>query len=405
MFVSPLISNNDDFKNNKILHEITYEKVNQYNKEIFNEKTDLIDYKRKITIFPFESRICISDYSDPDEQPQPEEYILLENLSVQHNTPLGYDYYFQNIEKSYINSTFLFVRKQMPGEKNENNLFLLYGFSTGYGIQYDKNKLNWLKYGASVLDKVNTFSNSEVNNLTFVFDNEQLFDDNCEFISSIFPNIYSELQYDFITNNRYKKRGNIVPTTYQFKDLLDDKTEVRRVNFNPIYQNAFEPEGDFYTMDSFMNICFLLLMFQVKTIDLIYDTKKGLNIKNIERYINPFIEKTKIDFSRFIIDFNKKIDNLLNYFMKFDMNKNKEYLVMISTTDSTYGIKVISKSSHKELIIKMTKGEMIERIFSNFYISSSIINRLNQTLIKQQIDNEIKRIGYHNIEILDEKKY
>ena len=53
MFVSPLISNNDDFKNNKILHEITYEKVNQYNKEIFNEKTDLIDYKRIITILPF----------------------------------------------------------------------------------------------------------------------------------------------------------------------------------------------------------------------------------------------------------------------------------------------------------------------------------------------------------------
>ena len=54
---------------------------------------------------------------------------------------------------------------------------------------------------------------------------------------------------------------------------------------------------------------------------------------------------------------------------------------MISVDESIYGITIRNKKNNKQLIIKISKAEMLEKILSNFYLNKQIVNEVNRTLL------------------------
>lgn len=370
MIVTPKV-NYEDNKNNTLNNELNYKLINSVKFNDLVKNTDINNYKRRITIINSNAKLQYLDI------PNPEDYILVENFVIHDKTPLAFDYYYQNIDKSLISSMFLFVRKATNDIiKNKNDLYLLYGMATGYGVQFG-NQLNWMNYGISVLDKVNEFTSG---NITYTFDKNGLFDQRCEYLGSIFPNVYTEEHYEFLTKNKYKFYLNPVKDTYKLADLIDDKTEIKHVNFNSVYYNQFEPEGDFYSMDNFMHICFLFLTFNIKNIDIIFDSEKGINCKNIVRDNDLFTEKRSIDFVAFTNELTKNLNKSIQYYSLLE--NNNEFLIMISADESIYGLSIKNKKTNKQLVIKLSKAEMIEKILSNFYLNNQIIDRINQKLLE-----------------------
>ena len=369
MIVTPKLGQTDINVNEN--NELNYKLINSVKHDELIQKTDINNYKRRITIVNSNAKL---QYLDIDI---PEDYILVENFVVHDKTPLAFDYFYQNIDKSFISSTFLFVRKTSKDVvKNKNDLYLLYGISNGYGIYFGGPELNWISYGISVLDKVNEFSSG---NVTYTFDKKGLFDQRCEYLGSIYPNIYTEDHYEFLTNKQYRSCLNPVKDTYKLADLIDDKTEINHVNFNSIYLNQFEPEGDFYSMDNFMHVCFLFLTFNIKSIDVIYDSVKGINCKNIVREINQFKAKTSVDMVAFVNELTRLLKKALKYYSLLE--NNNDFIVMISVDESIYGITIRNKKNNKQLIIKISKAEMLEKILSNFYLNKQIVNEVNRTLL------------------------
>ena len=364
--------------------KITNSLLNSITQEQMKELANIDAYERNITIFPASSSLK----SNTDDFP--EDYVLIENKTIHDKTPLAYDYFYNDIDKSYISSRFLFAKS--ASNRVDDELYLLYGYSYGYGVRKSDHKIQWLNYGISILDKVNSFEPSK--NITYVFDEKSYFDDNCEYLGSIFPNIYNEDHYEILTKDRYKLNMNEVDTKYQLKDLIDNHTKVKVVNSKAIYVNDFETEVDFFSLDSFTDICFLSLYFQINQIELIYHTKNGLNFNSIIRDINCYYDKNKVDTITFLRIIEKKIKKVLTLY-RTTSDTDSEYCLMFYSNDTHYGIEIIEEKTGRKVKIKMNKGEMFERFISNFYMRTEIMRNLNQSLLSYKLDKYYEKHGHY----------
>lgn len=374
--------------------KITHSLINSITEEQMKELANIDAYERNITIFPASSSLKSIDNDFP------EDYVLVENRTIHDRTPLAYDYFYNDIDKSYISSRYLFAKS--ASNKLDDELYLLYGYSYGYGVRKGDLNVEWLNYGISILDKVNEFEPSK--NITYVFDEKSYFDDNCEYLGSIFPNIYTEEQYELLTKERYKMNMNNVETKYLLKDLIDTHTKVRVVNSKAIYVNDFETEVDFFTLDSFTDICFLALYYQINQIELIYHTKKGMNFNSIIRDINCYYDKNKIDTVMFLRVIENKLKKVLSLYRSIS-ETNSEYCLMFYSNDTHYGIEIIEESTNKKAKIKMNRAEMFERFISNFYMRNEIMRNFNRSLLSYNLNKHYKKHGDYNDYIDDENDY
>lgn len=389
MVVKPF---NKPFETNDF--KITHELLNSITEEQMKEKANLDAYERNITIFPASSSLKSVDNDFP------EDYVLVENKIIQNNTPLAYDYFYNDIDKSYISSRYLFAKSS--SNKLDDDLYLLYGYSYGYGVKSSDYRLKWLNYGISILDKVNEFEPSK--NITYIFDENSYFDENCEYLGSIFPNIYNEDHYELLSKERYKLNMNELSTKFLLKDLIDKHTKVKVVNSKAIYINEFETEADFFTLDSFTDICFLTLYYQINQIELIYHTKKGLNFNSIIRDINCYYDKNKIDTVTFLRVIEKKFKKVLSLYRAISEHES-EYCLMFNSSDTHYGIEIIEEKTGMKTKIKMNKAEMFERFISNFYMRTEIMRNLNQSLLSYNLDKYHKTHGHYDDYIENKDDY
>lgn len=362
--------------------KITNSLINSITNEQMKELANIDAYERNITIFPASSSLKSIDNDFP------EDFVLVENKTIHDKTPLAYDYFYNDIDKSYISSKFLFAKS--ASNKLDDDLYLLYGYSYGFGVRKINSKIEWLNYGISILDKVNELEPSK--NITYVFDEKSYFDDKCEYLGSIFPNIYSEDQYEVLTKERYKFNMNEVETKYLMKDLIDNHTKVKIINSKAMYLNDFETEADFFTLDSFTDICFLTLYYQINQIELIYHTKRGLNFNSIIRDINCYYDKNKIDTVLFLNTIEKKLEKVLTLYRAIS-DIDSEYCLMFYSNDTHYGIEIIEEKSNKKAKIKMNKAEMFERFVQNFYMRTEIMRNLNRSLLTHKLTKYYENHG------------
>lgn len=361
--------------------KISHECINSISKEEMIANDILIDCSRKITIF---DNSCILNKTELME-----DYILVENRVVHRGTPLAYDMFFPTIELSYMYSAYLFSKPRNPTHDKNGQIYLLYGFSTGYGdfkreLQ-SKNNISFLDYGFSLLDKVNNFD--ENSNLTYKFQRYKIFNDDWEFFGPIFPNIYTEDQWEYIFKEKYKPI-NLIEEYYYLKDLSDNTTIGEKTRFPPVYINEFEIDSDYFSMSNFERICYLLLFYHFNSINIIYHTIRGINFTNIVKEFSFNDNKNLSEMKEFYNDLKERIDKTI-LFYRLNNRKDDEFLIMISATPFAYSIEINSEKTGKKLYFKLSKAEMLERIFSNFTLNSSliasIINDRNKDVMQKQI--------------------
>ena len=391
MFVKPFgkqkVENNQDFE-----QLLNYQFLNSLKIDEMRRNDLLIDCKRKITIF---------DHTSVLEQLETQEdYILLENRVIHHHTPFAYNIFWESIDVSYMYSLFLFVKPRSQVYDKNPELCLLYGFSTGYGEFKKPNriKMKYLDYGFSLLDQINNFNPSK-ENLTYQFHKYKLFDDKVNFFGPLIPNIYTESQYEYLFKEKYNYRFTRLDKKYYLKDLCDDNTEVEKTRFLPIYINDFESDVDIFTMDNFEKICFLFLFYHINSIDIIYHTRRGINFNNIvkEFSFNPL--KNEEEFKDLILSLIDRLKKTELFHKSTSNNVEKDFLIMISANNFCYSLSITCEDTGRKVEIKISKAEMIEKVFSNF--------TLNNNLIAYLINEKNKEIGAAQLALgyYDEDEY
>lgn len=369
---------------------LNYQVLNSVKIDEMRRNDLLIDCKRKITVFDHSSIL--------DQIETEEDYILLENRVVHRNTPRAYDIYFDAIEKSYMYSMFLFVKPRSKQYEQNGALTLLYGFSTGYG-EFKKPRRNiynikYLDYGFSILDQINNF-NSRNENLTYQFHKYKLFDNNCAFFGPIIPNIYTESQWEYLFKEKYNQRFTRLDRDYYLKDLCDDNTEVEKTRFRPINKNDFEVDSDMFTMNNFEKICFLFIFYHINSINVIYHTKRGINFDNVVKEFSFDMNRNQDEFKELMKSLLDRIHKTELFHKASSLGKENDFLIMISATPYAYSLHLICENNGKEIVLKITKAEMMEKIFSNFTLNSNllatVINEKNRKTAEQQ-----RLLGYYS---------
>lgn len=372
---------------------LNYKVLNSVKIDELRRNDLLIDCKRKITIFDHSSIL--------DQIETEEDYILLENRVVHKNTPRAYDIFFDSIDKSFMYSMFLFVKPRAKQYEQNGSLTLLYGFSTGYGEFKNtggRNRMKYLDYGFSLLDQINNF-NSRNENLTYQFHKYKLFDSNCAFFGPIIPNIYTESQWEYLFKEKYNFRFTRLDRDYYLKDLCDDNTEVEKTRFRPMNKNDFEIDSDMFTMNNFEKICFLFIFYHINSINIIYHTKRGINFDNMVKEFSFDINRNQDEFKELMKSLLDRLHKTELFHRASSLGKENDFLIMISATPYAYSLHLICENNGKEIILKISKAEMMEKVFSNFTLNSNLIataiNEKNRKTAETQ-----KLLGYY-----DESEY
>lgn len=397
--IARLLSNNN--KNNygvkREKQYFDFNQINQIPKKDLYEKTSIRMAGRRVRVFDKNSILF-------QNEELPEDLILVENRVIQDHTPLAYDRLYSSILNSFMISIYIFSKPRpifnnfrKPSEI-DNQITYLHGFSSGYGIFYDKNDiLRTFEYGFSMYDRVNSMSDDS--NLICKWHETNLFNDEVEFLGPIFPNIYTEDHYEILTKRRYNPYVNILEGQYYIKDLLEEDGQIELINFDPIYINQFEPEQDYFSLQEFEMICYITLFYKIHSIDMIYHTKRGYNVTKICFELSNIDEKNDRDFKSLLKDLLKSFDKFKRFYSTINETKS-DYCFMFSVTDISFGLKVIEEQSGKEFIIKINKPEMYSRIFTKFTFNNEVIKRMNALILYEKYEN-MRRLGYPRQEIED----
>lgn len=373
-----------DFSSN-----LNYRVLNSVKIDEMRKNDLLIDCKRKITIFDHSSIL--------DQIETEEDYILLENRVVHRNTPRAYDIFFDSIDKSFMYSMFLFVKPRAKQYEQDGALTLLYGFSTGYGEFKKpniKNRMKYLDYGFSLLDQINNF-NSSRENLTYQFHKYKLFDNNCTFFGPIIPNIYTESQWEYLFKEKYNFRFTRLDRDYYLKDLCDDNTEVEKTRFRPMNKNDFEIDSDMFTMNNFEKICFLFIFYHINSINIIYHTKRGINFDNMVKEFSFDINRNQDEFKELMKSLLDRLHKTELFHRASSLGKENDFLIMISATPYAYSLHLICENNGKEIVLKISKAEMMEKVFSNFTLNSNLIATAINDKNRKTAETQ-RLLGYYN---------
>lgn len=367
---------------------LNYQFINSLKLDEMRRNDLLIDCNRKITIFDHSTII--------DQLETQEDYILLENRVVHHNTPFAYNMFYESIDKSFMYSVFLFVKPRSKEYEKNAELTLLYGFSTGYGEFKKPNniKMKYLDYGFSLLDQINNFNPSK-ENLTYQFHKYKLFDNNVNFFGPLIPNIYTESQWEYLFKERYNYYFTKLNKTYYLKDLCDENTRVEKTRFIPMNRNDFENEMDFFTMDNFEKICFLFLFYHISSINIIYHTRNGINFDNLVKEFSFNSYKNEEEFKEMILSVLDRIKKTELFHKVTSNNLENDFLIMISANQYCYSFNLVCENTNREINIKISKAEMLEKIFSNFTLNNNLIaNMINEK--NREVSQRQLALGYYD---------
>lgn len=365
---------------------LDYNLINSISKDELVKKSNIEDCSRKVTIFHHSSNL----FKNSDELI--EDLIMVENKVVHTNTPLAYDSLFQVVDLSFMSSIFIFAKPTQKQYDNQSEIYYLYGFSSGYGtISPVLNKPNeWIDYGFTLYDKVNNFNPKYNETCKFVTNNE--YDRACEFLGPIFPNVFTEDQFEILTRKKYNTFFNVIDSKYYLKDLLDNDTKVETTRFQPLYRNDFEPGIDFFTLQAFEMVCFLFLFYKIQNVNIIYHSKRGFNCKDLYRDMNFLQSKNSKETIMFLNEIKKELDKFIVFYKNITKIQS-DYCIMVSSTPYSYGIEIIEERTSKTAIIKISKPEMLERIFTKFSFNNAVVTNYVKAYNKNLLEDTMKYIG------------
>lgn len=347
--------------------------------------TGITEHKRFLYVYmPTEDNPCGS--------------VVLKNIVSSKTPPRIANNLKDNINKSYVISTYLFEPYFLNPDYVDNystkDMKLLCGFATGYGslkpsgyISYGISLLNYLctdfDYTYSMIEEnlVNVKNNKFESSLLF---SSPYLDSNCDYIGSISPYYYNEEHFEYITKDRYKVNGNLVDEEYNFRDLIDDKTKVMKVNTDNIDESAYSVYymEDMYLQDLFDALIFVSSIYDFLTISIIIENDTfNIDTNNINRSIKYSSIKNFIDYKVLAED----ISSLLNNNTKFHFDN---YYIVFKSTMVSFEMMVIDKRTNEKKVFCKDKGSAMTALITAYGVyKRSILN----TLLIKNIDKIYKK--------------
>lgn len=339
--------------------------------------TNIKEYKRFLYVYmPTEDNPCGS--------------VILKNIVISKTPPYIAKDIKDNIDKSYVISTFLFEPYFLNPDFTDNystkDMKLLCGFATGYGslkpsgfISYGISLLNYLYSGFdcaySMIEEnmVNVRNNKFESSLLF---SSPYLDSNCDYIGSISPYYYNEEHFEYITKDKYKINGNLVDEEYNFKDLIDDKTKVLKINTENIDESAYSVYymEDMYLQDLFDTLIFVSSIYDFLTLSIIIENNTfNINTNNINRSINYDSIKNFIDYRVLAED----ISSILNNNTKFHFDN---YYIVFKSTMVSFEMMIINKKTNEKKVFCKDKGSAMISLITAYGVYKR--STLNTLLIK-----------------------
>lgn len=336
--------------------------------------TGIIDHKRFIYVYtPTEDNPCGS--------------VVLKNIVSSKTPPRIANSIKDNIDKSYVISTYLFEPYFLNPEYDDGthmkDMKLLCGFASGYGILKPS---GYMSYGISLLnylctDLDYTYSMIEenmvnVNNSKFesslLFSSPYL-DTNCDYIGSISPYYYNEEHFEYITKDKYKVNGNLVDEEYNFIDLIDDKTKVLKINTENLEESGFSVYymEDMYLHDLFDALIFVSSVYDFLTLSIIIENDKfNIDVNNINRSIKYSKLKNSIDFKVLAEDVSSILINNTNFHFS-------HYYIVFKATMVSFEMMVVDKRTNEKKVYTKDKGSAMTALITAYSVyKRSILNTL-----------------------------